>query len=106
MITDPIRRGDLEILGYYLLQWASGKLPWEDKLTDKRKVARENTDHELVNNVITLCCKYVAILRYMKKPLSLVKACLPTKTPKCLFSYLEHVGALAYEEEPDYVLLQ
>ena len=42
----------------------------------------------------------------MKKPSSLVKACLPTKTPKCLLSYLEHVGALAYEEEPDYALLR
>lgn len=46
------------------------------------------------------------IFRYMKKPSSLVKACLPTKTPKCLVSYLEHVGDLAYEEEPDYMLLR
>ena len=42
----------------------------------------------------------------MKKPSSLVKACLPTKTPKCLILYLEHVGALAYDEEPDYALLR
>ena len=49
MTTDPSRRGDLEILGYCLLQWASGKLPWEDKLTDKGKVAREK--NELVISV-------------------------------------------------------
>ena len=54
MIVDPTRRGDLEILGYCLLQWASGKLPWEDKLTDKGKVAREKT--ELANNVMMLRC--------------------------------------------------
>ena len=103
MTTDPSRRGDLEILGYCLLQWASGKLPWEDKLTDKGKVAREK--NELV---ISVCAKfeYVVYFRYMQKPSSLVKACLPTKTPKCLISYLEHVGNLAYEEEPDYMLLR
>jgi vaccinia related kinase len=28
------RRGDLEILGYNMLQWLCGKLPWEDNITD------------------------------------------------------------------------
>ena len=104
MTTDPSRRGDLEILGYCLLQWASGRLPWEDKLTDKGKVAREK--NELVISVYMLNLNMWFIFRYMKKPSSLVKACLPTKTPKCLVSYLEHVGSLTYEEEPDYVLLR
>ena len=36
---DPSRRGDLEILGYCLLQWACGKLPWEDNLKNKDYVA-------------------------------------------------------------------
>ena len=36
---DPSRRGDLEILGYCLLQWASGHLPWMSCLEDKPKVA-------------------------------------------------------------------
>ena len=35
---DPARRGDMEILGYCLLQWLCGTLPWEDKLTDKNYV--------------------------------------------------------------------
>ena len=62
MITDPTRRGDLEILGYCLLQWASGKLPWEDKLTDQGKVAREK--NELVINVIiyyAVICGYTQV---------------------------------------------
>ena len=37
-MTAPSRRGDLEILGYCVLQWLSGKLPWEDKLNDKEYV--------------------------------------------------------------------
>lgn len=38
--TDPSRRADLEILGYCLLQWGCGKLPWEDNLGDANYVAR------------------------------------------------------------------
>ena len=35
------RRGDLEILGYNLLQWTSGTLPWMDRLQSADKVAEE-----------------------------------------------------------------
>ncbi len=38
---DPSRRGDLEIMGYCLLQWAAGRLPWEDKLENKDYVGKE-----------------------------------------------------------------
>ena len=38
MYIVPARRGDLEILGYCLLLWASGNLPWI-KQTDKLLVA-------------------------------------------------------------------
>lgn len=30
----PSRRGDLEILGYCMVQWLCGQLPWEDKRQD------------------------------------------------------------------------
>lgn len=30
----PSRRGDLEILGYCMVHWLSGHLPWEDNLKD------------------------------------------------------------------------
>ena len=36
---DPTRRGDMEILGYCLLQWAGGTLPWMGDLNNKPKVA-------------------------------------------------------------------
>ena len=39
LAAGPSRRADLEILGYCLLQWACGRLPWEDNLQDKAKVA-------------------------------------------------------------------
>lgn len=34
----PSRRGDLEILGYCMIQWLSGRLPWEDNLKDPNYV--------------------------------------------------------------------
>ncbi|XP_062046103.1 serine/threonine-protein kinase VRK1-like [Lepus europaeus] len=34
----PSRRGDLEILGYCMVQWLSGHLPWEDNLKDPNYV--------------------------------------------------------------------
>lgn len=39
IILDPSRRGDLEILGYCLIEWAGGKLPWNNCLGNKSKVA-------------------------------------------------------------------
>ena len=40
-ILAPARRGDLEILGYVMLQWLCNRLPWEDNLNDKEYVKRQ-----------------------------------------------------------------
>ena len=37
------RRGDLEILGYVMLQWLCDRLPWEKNLADKEYVRSEKT---------------------------------------------------------------
>ncbi|KAG8449131.1 hypothetical protein GDO86_015980 [Hymenochirus boettgeri] len=37
--VSPSRRGDLEILGYCMIQWLCGILPWEDNLNDASYVA-------------------------------------------------------------------
>ncbi|CAH2327926.1 serine threonine- kinase VRK1 isoform X1 [Pelobates cultripes] len=36
--VSPSRRGDLEILGYCMVQWLCGTLPWEDNLADPNYV--------------------------------------------------------------------
>uniref|UniRef100_A0A673MAY9 non-specific serine/threonine protein kinase n=1 Tax=Sinocyclocheilus rhinocerous TaxID=307959 RepID=A0A673MAY9_9TELE len=49
----PSRRGDLEIMGYCMIQWLCGRLPWEDKLQDPLYVrdsklrCRDNIDEFL-----------------------------------------------------------
>ncbi|XP_066482307.1 serine/threonine-protein kinase VRK2 isoform X2 [Tiliqua scincoides] len=49
----PSRRGDLEILGYCMLQWICGKLPWEQDLKNPGAVQAAKTEllDELPNSV-------------------------------------------------------
>lgn len=42
-VLAPSRRGDLEILGYCMLQWLCGKLPWEQNLKDPVAVQTAKT---------------------------------------------------------------
>ncbi|KAL5008871.1 hypothetical protein ScPMuIL_014452 [Solemya velum] len=80
----PSRRGDLEILGYCLLQWLCGALPWEDKLNNKDYV------QEMKN-------------KYMSNIPSLMKKCFSQgNSPVELQKYLEIVSKLKYADAPDY----
>lgn len=84
----PTRRGDLEILGYCMLQWLCKKLPWEKNLEDKEYVMKEK-------------------VKYMSKIPQLMKDCFHGTTPPApLKEYLECVKSLEYDEEPDYLKLQ
>lgn len=47
LIVAPSRRGDLEILGYCIVQWLCSQLPWEDKLSDKKYVSNEKNRYAM-----------------------------------------------------------
>ncbi|XP_078671666.1 serine/threonine-protein kinase VRK1-like isoform X2 [Branchiostoma floridae x Branchiostoma belcheri] len=87
------RRGDIEILGYVLLQWLCGQLPWEDNLAN---------------------CDYLRDqkIKYLKNIPSLLKACFPKgDCPDEVRKYLEYMSALVlnssrYKERPDYDYLR
>lgn len=82
--VEPSRRGDMEILGFCLLQWLCGRLPWEDKLSDKDYVRD-------------------AKVKYMNDIPSLMKKCFPQGgVPAEISTYLTMVKNLNYEEKPDY----
>ncbi|XP_004691474.1 PREDICTED: serine/threonine-protein kinase VRK2 [Condylura cristata] len=82
------RRSDLEILGYCMLQWLCGKLPWERNLDDPVAVqtAKTNLLDELPESVLKWassgsgCCE--------------------------LAQYLVCAHNLAYDEQPDYQMLK
>ncbi|XP_078262971.1 serine/threonine-protein kinase VRK1 isoform X2 [Rhinoraja longicauda] len=82
------RRGDLEILGYCMLQWLSGRLPWEDNLKDANYVRDEK-------------------LKYRENLPSLMDKCFPGKNkPVELSKYFEDVISLGYKDRPRYQRLR
>ncbi|XP_033622666.1 serine/threonine-protein kinase VRK1 isoform X2 [Fukomys damarensis] len=80
----PSRRGDLEILGYCMIQWLSGHLPWEDNLKDPNYVRDSK-------------------IRYRDSIASLMEKCFPEKNkPGEIAKYMEAVKLLDYTEKPLY----
>ncbi|NXA37460.1 VRK3 kinase, partial [Eudromia elegans] len=84
----PSRRSDLESLGYCLLKWLCGFLPWSDELNKVEAVVEKKE-------------------RYKQDVAGLLRLCFRQKVfPEALQSYLQQVMALAYEERPDYDALR
>ncbi|XP_060070609.1 serine/threonine-protein kinase VRK1-like [Ylistrum balloti] len=80
----PSRRGDMEILGFCLLQWLCGRLPWETNLANSDFVAAEK-------------------FKYTKNIASLMKVCFSDgNIPDEVQKYFEMVEKLRYEECPNY----
>ncbi|XP_047116541.1 serine/threonine-protein kinase VRK1-like [Schistocerca piceifrons] len=78
------RRGDLEILGYNLLQWLCSKLPWEDEQADPDYVHEQKK--AFMSNI----------------PL-LMKCCFPNgDAPAVISQYLKYVASLEFDTRPDY----
>lgn len=78
------RRGDLEILGYNLVHWLSGHLPWEDDVADPEIVAEKK--------------------RYsMANVIEFLKSCFaPEPPPEALEKYLQYVAKLSFNSTPNY----
>lgn len=79
----PSRRSDLHSLGYCMLLWHTGTLPWSE-LTQPERVAAQK-------------------LRYMDDVNALLRDCFGKKKVSDAFqSFLTAVMALQYTEEPNY----
>ncbi|XP_051578146.1 serine/threonine-protein kinase VRK1 [Myxocyprinus asiaticus] len=84
----PSRRADLEIMGYCMIQWLCGHLPWEDKLQDPLYVrdsklrCRDNIDE-------------------------FMKSCFTEENkPEEMGKFLQEVKTLGYTDKPDYAKLR
>ncbi|XP_026701524.1 serine/threonine-protein kinase VRK2 isoform X6 [Athene cunicularia] len=84
----PSRRGDLEILGYCMLQWLCGKLPWEQNLKDP--VAVQTAKTKLMDEL----------------PRSVVEWDSSGHSCGEIAKFLACVYALAYDEKPMYQVLK
>ncbi|NWW86941.1 VRK2 kinase, partial [Rhynochetos jubatus] len=84
----PSRRGDLEILGYCMLQWLCGKLPWEQNLKDP--VAVQTAKTRLMDEL----------------PESVMEWDPSGSSCGEIARFLACVGSLAYNEKPKYQVLK
>ncbi|XP_041639867.1 inactive serine/threonine-protein kinase VRK3 isoform X2 [Cheilinus undulatus] len=83
----PSRRSDLQSLGYCMLRWHTGSLPWTE-LTNPDQVATLKQ-------------------RYVEDVPALLSHCFGKKRVSSAFqSYLTAVMALQYSEQPDYSALK
>ncbi|KAL7035401.1 hypothetical protein ACKWTF_008346 [Chironomus riparius] len=83
------RRSDLECLGYNLIYWSQGYLPWKDeKLKDQPEIV-----HRL-KEIFMTDVKEMLKLLYGKE------------VPKYLGEFMHYVGQLEFDEEPDYSYLK
>uniref|UniRef100_A0A8C0DTQ3 Serine/threonine-protein kinase VRK2 n=1 Tax=Balaenoptera musculus TaxID=9771 RepID=A0A8C0DTQ3_BALMU len=82
------RRGDLEILGYCLLRWLCGRLPWEQNLEDPVAVQAAKTN--LLDEL----------------PESVLKWAPSGSSCREIAQYLVCAHNLAYDEKPDYQMLK
>ncbi|KAJ7986165.1 hypothetical protein DPEC_G00347950 [Dallia pectoralis] len=84
----PSRRSDLQALGYCLLRWHTGTLPWSSLTHTPARVSAEKD-------------------RFMKDIPGLMSHCFgQKKVSGALQSYLSQVMALQYSDQPDYKALR
>ncbi|KAM9240194.1 serine/threonine-protein kinase VRK2 [Leptosomus discolor] len=84
----PSRRGDLEILGYCMLQWLCGKLPWEQNLKDP--VAVQTAKTKLMDEL----------------PDSVMEWDSSGSSCSEIAKFLACVYGLAYDEKPKYQMFK
>ncbi|OQV16444.1 Serine/threonine-protein kinase VRK1 [Hypsibius exemplaris] len=85
----PSRRGDMQILGYNLIKWTVGALPWSPTVGEKKE-----PDANFVKNQ-----KQAYLLNHTE----FMRVALPDQpAPKELDSYFKEVKALGYSDKPNY----
>ncbi|XP_074014865.1 serine/threonine-protein kinase VRK3 [Numenius arquata] len=84
----PSRRSDLESLGYCLLKWLCGFLPWSDELDKVESVVEKKEKYKGDVPCLLRVC-------FRQRPI-----------PDALQRYLQQVMALEYEEKPHYEALR
>lgn len=79
------RRSDMECLGYNLLFWSQGYLPWKEAASNQQQEKVHRAKEFLMTDVREL-----------------LRQIYGKQVPKYLGEYLHLVGQLAYHERPDY----
>ncbi|XP_052570035.1 inactive serine/threonine-protein kinase VRK3 [Peromyscus californicus insignis] len=84
----PSRRSDLQTLGYCMLKWLYGSLPWTNCLPNTEEITRQKQ-------------------KFLDSPELFVGLCRRrSRASETLQEYLKVVMALNYEEKPPYAMLR
>jgi len=81
------RRGDLETLGYNMVHWASGFLPWKETEDAEYVQAQKNGFLENVETFLVKCFK-------------------PAPYPEVLKEFFEYICELEFKTKPDYKMIR
>lgn len=81
------RRDDLESLGYMLIYFVTGNLPWQGLVADNKQD------------------KY-RLIGEKKQSVSLEELCNSSVVPEVLYTYLKYVRSLEFKEKPNYDYLR
>ncbi|RLU25287.1 hypothetical protein DMN91_003380 [Ooceraea biroi] len=89
------RRGDLETLGYNIIQWLCGKLPWEKDDNETNLVMDPEEVHRQKDILLS------------DLPL-FMNECFPhkKKPPAAIMKYMQYVTELGFETKPNYFYLR
>uniref|UniRef100_A0A087XNM5 non-specific serine/threonine protein kinase n=1 Tax=Poecilia formosa TaxID=48698 RepID=A0A087XNM5_POEFO len=86
--ASPSRRSDLQILGFCMVQWLCGRLPWEDRLQDPLYVRDSKIrSQEDISDFLSKCFP-------------------PQEKPDELQKFMEEVKSLDYKDTPPYKKLR
>ncbi|KAK0082161.1 hypothetical protein PV326_007312 [Microctonus aethiopoides] len=89
------RRGDMETLGYNILQWLCGKLPWEQEGGGMRPFCNPEEVHAQKEALLS------DIPLFMRE-------CFPKKKkpPVGITQYMKYIASLDFEAKPNYTYLR
>ncbi|XP_066585477.1 serine/threonine-protein kinase VRK1-like [Prorops nasuta] len=79
----PTMRGDIEILGYNMIHWLCGCLPWEKHISDSVTVQKEK--EKAFDNIASFLDK-----------------CFSTSVPSSIKKYMTLLASMKFRDTPDY----